>query len=243
MATATALPAPGGHKTPPSPPWQWTAAVGIPLSEFGKSLTDHDLATWFEAFSGRNSDQGQYEISSKGYLLIMPPTGNPGSVFEGELASAVYFWTHENDGIAFGPTSAFILPDGSFLGPDAAWVREERRREIILPENLPFPHIVPDFMVEIKSPSNTKAELISKIETFIAHGTRLAWFIDAETRTVIKFRPGQEPETLHDPEYIDGDADVLPGFRFQVRERIFDLFADIEHQETQNAAGEQGSPD
>ena len=44
----------------------------------------------------------------------------------------------------------------------------------------------------------------------------------------IKFRPGREPETLHDPEYIDGDADVLPGFRFAVRARIFDLFTNKE---------------
>ena len=240
MTTAAALPS---LTTLPHTPWQWTGAVGIPLSEFGKSLTDHDLATWFEAFSGRNSDQGQYEISSTGYLLIMPPTGNPGSIYEVELAAAVFSWTRENDGIAFGPTSAFILPDGSYFGPDAAWVREERRREIILPENLPFPHIVPDFIVEIKSPSNTRTELISKIETFIAHGTRLAWYINPETRQVIKFRPEQEPEILHDPEYIDGDEDVLPGFRFVIRERIFDLFAEIEQQEEPNAAGEQGSPD
>ena len=235
MATAASPPFPA---TQPSPPWQWTGAVGIPLSEFGKSLSDHDLATWFEAFSGRNSDQGQYEISSKGYLLIMPPTGNPGSLHEGELSNAVYSWTREYGGIAFGPTSAFILPDGSYFGPDAAWIPEERRHEILLPENLPFPHIVPDFIVEIKSPSNTRAELVSKIETFIAHGTILAWYIDADARTAIKFRPGQEPEVLHNPEYIDGDDDVLPGFRFAVRERIFDLFAEIKPQETQNAAGE-----
>ena len=240
MVTVASLPS---LTTLPHTPWQWTGAVGIPLSEFGKSLTDHDLATWFEAFSGRNSDQGQYEISSTGYLLIMPPTGNPGSIYEVELAAAVFSWTRENDGIAFGSTSAFILPDGSRFGPDAAWIREERMRELELPKNYPFPRIAPDFVAEVKSPSNSDAELINKIDLFLEHGTRLAWFIDAETRTVIKFRPEQEPEILHDPEHIDGDADVLPGFRFAVRERIFDLFADTERQEMQNAAGEQGSPD
>ena len=101
-----------------------------------------------------------------------------------------------------------------------------------------FPRVAPDFIVEIKSPSNSDAELLNKIDLFLQHGTKLAWFIDAETRTVIKFRPGQEPEVLHDPEYIEGDDDVLPGFRFAVRERIFDLFADIEPQETEDAAGE-----
>ena len=238
MATITALPAPGGHKAPRKAPPKWPGTFAIPLAEFGRSLDDADLDEWFEAFAERNSDMYEYEISSTGHLLIREPTGNPGSIYEIELAGDLLFWTRQHGGIAFGPTSRFVLPDGSRFGPDAAWIREERRDELMLPENRPFGRIVPDFIAEIKSPSNSNAELINKIDLFLEHGTRLAWFIDAETRTVIKFRPVQEPETLHDPEYIDGDDVVLPGFRFAVRERIFDLFADIEQQETQNEAGE-----
>ena len=222
---------------------QRSRVLSIPLAEFGKSLNDADLDEWFEAFAERNSDMAEYEISNTGHLLIKEPTGNPGSVYETELAGDLLFWTRQHGGIAFGPTSRFVLPDGSRFGPDAAWIPEERRHEIMLPGNRPFPHMVPDFVAEIKSPSNSDAELIAKIDLFLEHGARLAWYIDAETRTVIKFRPGQEQELLTDPEYIDGDDDVLPGFRFPVRERIFDLFTDIEKQETQNATGEQGSPD
>ena len=210
------------------PPPRWTRAVAIPLAEFGKSLDDPDLGQWFEGFAERNSDMGEYEISNTGHLLIREPTGSPGSVYETELAGELLFWSRQHGGIAFGPSSRFVLPDGSHFGPDAAWIPEERRREIMLPENRPFPRIIPDFIAEIKSPSNSRAELTAKINLFLEHGARLAWYIDGETRTVIKFRPGQEPETLHNPEYVDGDADVLPGFRFAVRERIFDLFADAE---------------
>lgn len=204
---------------------QYSGTVAIPLAEFGKSLTDADLDVWFEAFSERNSNEGQtYEISGKGFLLIMPPTGNPGSLHEREFAGVLYVWTTEHDGYSFLPTSRFILPDGSRFGPDAAWIREERIPELLEERNIPFPHLVPDFVVEIKSPSNSNTELINKIDLFLEYGTRLAWFIDAATRTVIKFRPGQEPEVLHDPELVDGDEDVLPGFRFAVREKIFDHF-------------------
>ena len=206
----------------------WPGTIAIPLAEFGKSLDDADLDEWFEAFAERNSDMAEYEISNTGHLLIREPTGNPGSVYELRLAGALLFWSDEHGGVAFGSTSRFILPDRSHFGPDAAWIREERRDEIMQRENRPFPHIVPDFIAEIKSPSNSNAELLNKIDLFLEHGTKLAWFIDAETRTVIKFRPGQEPEALHDPEYIDGDDDVLPGFRFAVRERIFDLFPNVE---------------
>ncbi len=231
----TAVPQPAKVRGRPAPCWPGT--IAIPLAEFGKSLDDPDLDVWFEAFAERNSDMYEYEISGTGHLLIREPTGNPGSVYELRLAGALMFWADDHGGVAFGSTSRFVLPDGSYFGPDAAWLREERCHEIMLPGNLPFPSIAPDFIAEIKSPSNSDAELLNKIDLFLEHGTRLAWYIDSETRTVIKFRPGQEPEILHDPEYIDGDDDVLPGFRFAVRERIFDLFAEIDQQEADNAAG------
>ena len=230
-------------ETHPSPPDQRSGVVRIPLAEFGKSLGDADLDRWFEAFSDRNEDEGQYEISNQGYLLIMAPTGSPGVLFEGDLAADALIWTREHGGVAYPATSCFILPDGSRFGPDAAWLNEERRPELSLPENRPFPRIVPDFVAEIKSPSNSRPQLIAKIALFIQYGTKLAWYIDPETREVIKLRPDQEPEVLHDPEYIDGDDDVLPGFRFAVRQRIFDVLTTFQHQEAENAAGEQGSPD
>ena len=240
MTTAVA---PQAQETRRKLPPKWPGVVAIPLAEFGKSLDDADLDEWFEAFAERNSDMYEYEISGTGHLLIREPTGYPGSVYETELAADLVVWARQHGGIAFGSASRFAMPDGSYFGPDAAWVSEERRHLLDEPVRRAFPRAAPDFIAEIKSPSNSNAELLNKIELFLEHGTRLAWFIDAETRTAIKFRPGQEPELLNDPEYIDGDDDVLPGFRFSVRERIFDLFADIEQREELNAAGEQGSPD
>ena len=55
---------------------------------------------------------------------------------------------------------------------------------------------------------------MSKINLFLTYGTRLAWLIDAASRQVIKYRPDRQPETLHNPEFIDGDDDILPDFRF-----------------------------
>ena len=224
--TTSVAPQPQQIRAKPLP--QWPGVVAIPLAEFGKSLDDADLDEWFEAFAERNSDMAEYEISNTGHLLIREPVNYYGAASELRLAGALLNWADEHGGITFGPTSCFALPDGSRFGPDAAWIREERMHELELPENYPFPRIAPDFVAEIKSPSNSRAELVSKIDLFLSHGTKLAWYVDADTRTVIKFRPGREPETLRDPEYIDGDDDVLPGFRFAVRERIFDLFADAE---------------
>ena len=84
-----------------------TATVVIPLSEFGKSLADTDLDEWFEAFAQRNSDAGQYEISGSGDLLIMPPTGDPGSFFENEIATDLTVWSRSHGGFVRGPTATF----------------------------------------------------------------------------------------------------------------------------------------
>ena len=224
MTTVAVLSPPPSIIRPALPVSGQSATLAIPLAEFGKSLADADLDRWFEDFAERNSDSGHtYAISGKGVLLIMPPTGHPGAVHEMKIATVLDIWTDEHGGVAFPATARFVLPDGSRFGPDAAWVREERREELMAEHNRPFPHIVPDFIVEVQSPSNSRDELVAKINRFIAYGTRLAWLMDAETREVVKFRPGQEPEVWYDPEFVDGDADVLPGFRFAVREKIFDF--------------------
>ena len=154
----------------------------------------------------------------------MPPTGYPGVLHELKIASFLDVWTDDHGGVAFPANARFTLPDGSRFGPDAAWISEERRAELVRAGSHSFPHIIPDFIVEVQSPSNSRAELVAKINLFLTYGTRLAWLIDAASRIVIKYRPDQEPETLRDPEFIAGDDDILPGFSFPVRDRIFDYY-------------------
>ena len=67
----------------------------------------------------------------------------------------------------------------------------------------------------IVSPSNRGPALARKVNMFLSSDACLAWVINPPRRLVTIYRPGQAPETL------DG-ADVLPGFVFAVRERIFD---------------------
>ena len=240
MTTATVLSPPPVPTRPGDPPTvppdvrpvqRQSGTLAIPLAEFGKTLADTDIDRWLEAFAERNSASGHtYAISGQGVLLIMPPTGHPGVLHEGAFFVALYSWNseHGHGGYVFLPTARFILPDGSRFGPDAAWVRAERRDELMQPHNRPFPHIVPDFIVEVQSPSNSRQELVDKISLFLRYGTRLAWLLDAAAREVIKFRPGQEPEVLYDPEFVDGDEGVLPGFRFAVRARMFDFMTGME---------------
>ncbi len=195
----------------------------IPLSEFGKSLDSPDLDTWFEGFAGRNKDAvGDFEITAQGALKIMPPTGFPGEWFEADMVAAVVTWSYGHGGRAGGPTARFILPDGSRIGPDAYWISEERWNA--LPEEArtpPFAAVIPEFIVEIVSPSNREPGLENKMRLYLEGGAQLIWVIHPFGRRVSIYRPGAEPEILQDPDVLGG-GDVLPGFAFNVRERIFD---------------------
>ncbi len=196
--------------------------VLIPLSEFGLSLDSPGLGTWFEGFAGRNKDAvGEFEITAQGELKIMAPTGVPGGLFELEMAAAVLDWSHEHGGWASGATACFVMPDGALLGPDASWISQERWDALSDEARRPFAAIVPDFLVEIVSPSNRGRELAYKVRRYLEGGARLVVVIHPPNRTVAYHRPGVDPEVREDPEIIDG-GDVLPGFAFNVRQRIFD---------------------
>ena len=215
-------PAPESARTVRKPS-DFQGYVLIPLSEFGLSLDSPGLGTWFEDFAGRNKDAvGEFEITAEGELKIMPPTGFPGEWFEARLTSRVVIWSEGYGGIAGGPSARFVMPDGALLGPDAYWISDERWNS--LPEEArmpPFASVVPDFVAEIVSPSNRAPELEGKVRRYLEGGARLVWVINARLRRVTIYRPGAEPEALHEPDVLGG-GDVLPGFAFNVRERIFD---------------------
>ncbi|HQZ72695.1 MAG TPA: Uma2 family endonuclease [Anaerolineae bacterium] len=103
------------------------------------------------------------------------------------------------------------LPDGAVLGPDAAWVRRERLTALSAEQLKGFLPLAPDFVIELRSPSDRPPELEAKMAEYAANGVRLGWLIDPFARTVKVYRPGREPELLTGPERISGDPE-LPGF-------------------------------
>ena len=192
----------------------------LPLAEFGQSLDSPDLDWWLVGFAARNP--GQYEITAPGELKIMPPTGFTGALHESQMSHAVVGWSNEHGGFAGGPSTLFVMPDGSRLGPDAWWISTARRHSVPAESPQPtFVAAVPEFIVEIVSPSNRGPELLDKVQRYLAAGALLIWVINARRRRVTIYRPDADPEILDDPELLHGES-VMPGFAFNVRQRIFD---------------------
>jgi Uma2 family endonuclease len=71
-----------------------------------------------------------------------------------------------------------------------------------------FPPLCPDFVVELRSPSDRLTQVQAKMREWIANGAKLGWLIDPEARSVYVYRPGQTTERLVDPRRVEGDGPV-----------------------------------
>ena len=80
---------------------------------------------------------------------------------------------------------------------------------------------VPDFVAEIRSPSDTLAEFNAKIRMWLEFGVRLVLAIFPDTRTARVHRPDGSTLDLAYDDTLDG-GDVIPGFTCQLCD-IFDL--------------------
>jgi Uma2 family endonuclease len=69
----------------------------------------------------------------------------------------------------------------------------------------------PDAAFEVRSKSNTPAELQQKMREYGANGVRIAVLIDRDTRRVEVYGPGRGPDVLLDPDRVSLEPE-LPGF-------------------------------
>ena len=78
-----------------------------------------------------------------------------------------------------------------------------------------YAEAVPDLVVEVRSPSDSRREVHDKARMWLSHGVRLAWVVHPDTRTVDVHRPDQPVSNLGANDSLDG-ADMLPGFAHPV---------------------------
>ncbi len=77
--------------------------------------------------------------------------------------------------------------------------------------NSGYSEVVPDLVVEVASPGDSRRELNDKALMWLRYGVRLVWVVHPATRTVDVHRPDEVAVTLGEDESLDG-LDVLPGF-------------------------------
>lgn len=151
----------------------------------------------------------QFEKSANGELIIMPPTGGLTGNRNLELIVEVGTWIRKTkNGIGFDSSTLFRLPNGAIRSPDVAWISTERWRQLTADEREGIVPLCPDFVIELRSPTDSLKQLQAKMREYIAGGTRLGLLIDAKTKRVHIYRPQQAVETLENPSEISCDPEL-----------------------------------
>lgn len=164
--------------------------------------------------------EARVERTAQGEIVIMPPTGAKTGNRNAVVVTQLTAWSWTDDtGAAFDSSTGFDLPDGATRSPDAAWVRKSRLTDLSGEEKEKFLPLCPDFVIEIRSPSDDLSALKEKMEEYIANGAKLGWLIDAKRQRVFIYRPGQQVEELDKPSRLSGE-DLLPGFHLNL-ERVW----------------------
>ena len=152
------------------------------------------------------------ERTADGDLIIGPLKDCKTSRRNVEITTALAMWEKQNEsGVAFGSATGFTLPNGAVFAPNAGWVRRSRLATLTREQKRKFLPLCPDFVIELRSPSDRLGDLQDKMQEYIDNGAQLGWLIDPGDKRVYVYRPDCEVECLENPSNISGEP-VLAGF-------------------------------
>ena len=158
----------------------------------------------------------QLELTQTGELIIMPPTGGESGIRNSDINIELGVWNRQTKlGKVFDSSTEFKLPSGAYRCPDAAWVKLARWDALSKEEKKRFPPLCPDFVVELRSETDSLEKLRTKMREYQNNGALLSWLIDPQTPLVEIYRYGKDVEVLNfdfdNPPKLSGE-DILPGF-------------------------------
>jgi len=161
------------------------------------------------SFSAANKGL-RIEREKTGEIVVMTPAGNRTGMKSLYIGRMLGNWAEvDGRGYAFDSNTGFSLPDGSMLSPDASWVECKRWDAMTETQKDEYSPICPEFVIELRSPSDRLAPLQEKMQAWIANGAELAWLVDPTRKAVEIYRPGREPEVLEGGSAVEGEGPVV----------------------------------
>jgi Uma2 family endonuclease len=160
----------------------------------------------------RLNEKWRIERSAEGELIVMPPAGGETGIWNSHLNRLIGNWAEvDKTGVVFDSSTGFILPNGAKRSPDAAWLLRSRWDALTPEQRKEFPPLCPDFVAELRSPTDTLAPLQEKTAEYLANGAQLGWLIDPQERKAYFNHPDAEVLCLENPSQLSGDP-ILRGF-------------------------------
>jgi Uma2 family endonuclease len=163
----------------------------------------------FEKLCQDNPDL-RLELTQEGQLVTMAPAGWESSKRNSKLNSRVEVWNERTLlGEVFDSSGGFTLPNGAVRSPDVTWIEKSKLEDISA--DIAFPEVIPDFVIELRSKTDSLKILREKMEEYRSNGVRLGLLINPQNKQVEIYRPGQEVSVLDAPISIDCN-EIMPGF-------------------------------
>ena len=163
-----------------------------------------------------NNPNLNIERSAAGVLIFMAPVGGDSGNREIELGTDLTNWNRKSKlGKVFSSSTIFKLPGGGDRSPDAAWVEISRWEALTPEQRQKFPPIAPDFVIELRSRTDSLGMLQEKMQEYMDSGVKLGWLFNPQDQQVEIYRQGQIKEVQSLPNELSGEP-VLPGFSLQV---------------------------
>ncbi len=157
------------------------------------------------------------ERTAQGDCEIMAPTGGETGWLNATLTAQLYNWAErEGSGVVFDSSSGFVLPNGAIRSPYVSWVKRTRLAVLTSEQKKRFLPLCPDFVIELRSPSDNLKALQDKMQEYIENGASLGWLIDTEASHVLVFQPQQKLISLEQPEVMLTE-EVLKGFELDLQ--------------------------
>ncbi|MCA4896188.1 MAG: Uma2 family endonuclease [Cytophagales bacterium] len=182
-----------------------SVSIKIPKEE---QLSDE----WLFEFCMANKEL-RIERDPDGKLLIMAPVGLLGSSYNNTVASLLWVWNQKSKkGITFDSSAGFRLPNKAMRSPDAAWISNERWKNLGSKEKRRIASITPDFVIELRSESDSLAELKMKMKEWIQNGCKLAWLIDPIDQRAYIYRSSNTVDEIRSFDQALKAKEIIAGF-------------------------------
>jgi len=177
-----------------------------------KALSDEE----FYEFCIANR-QLRIERDKEGKIWIMSPTNTNTGRINANILRKLGIWLEKYErGILFNSSTGFNLSNGAVRSPDVAWMSKEKWDKLPDTEKNKFAAVCPDFIVELKSPSDEINTLKIKMKEWVDNGVSLGWLIDPQAEHTWIYRKQKKPELIKGFDHSISGDDILTGFELKL---------------------------
>lgn len=163
----------------------------------------------------------QIEREADGTILLMELTGSETGNLNADITTEVTLWNRKHKkGKTFDSSTGFTLPNKAVKSPDSAWIAIDRWKALPLEDRKRFAHISPDFVIEIRSETDSLDAQKAKMLEYQDNGVRLGWLIDPVEEVVWIYRENGTIDRVDSFDIPLSGEDVLEGFELRLNELL-----------------------